>query len=44
MEIRIILLILNEKLYQAGEIDLDTKERIEMDIKEKYGVLNSLDS
>lgn len=29
----IFLLIINEKLYQAGEIDQTTKEKIEMEIK-----------
>lgn len=31
----IILLIINEKLYQDGEIDRDTKEKIELEIKTK---------
>lgn len=29
----VILLIINEKLYQDGEIDKDTKEKIELEIK-----------
>lgn len=29
----IFLLIINEKLYKSGQIDLNTKEKIEMEIK-----------
>lgn len=29
----IFLLIINEKMYKSGEIDRDTKEKIDMEIK-----------
>lgn len=39
----VILLMINEKLYQDGEIDKDTKEKIELEIKTKTNNSGTID-
>ncbi len=40
----VILLIFNERLYKSGEIDQDTKEKIEMEIISRNKMIGNVDS
>lgn len=39
---QILLLLINEKLYQNGQIDKSTKEKIDMEIKTNMGKVDLL--
>ena len=43
MERKIALMVINKRLYESGLIDLDTKEKIDIEIQKKYREIPLID-